>query len=352
MQKENGHPDTVWGLCAELLTSGSPCLVAQGAVTLRSLLGIPIFRQVIARATPAKIGVGTALPHMASWPPSTRSIHAALQLLFSEHSDERVLQDVLVSLQLLLAANFGGDAVVSVCSAGGPAADNKTSRSLWQLVSRLTALSLHHIPSLACDSLVTLSLLTSNAAGCAVCVLNRAASLLLWQVMCRCLHVISPGSAEEMISEQCEALPEQLQQQIFGDVEQQEATLAEDSEQQQQEATLASQRPSVKAFARRKFMSNVIHGSCQHSFLVGCNLTSEAYLLQSGVVELLLYCSMHACINCSTVCVSMKRVQSKDSDSSQTTLFSCSFGCTAYAQSYCLFPLSCFNLCRQVHFRP
>jgi hypothetical protein len=183
--------------------------------------------------------------------------------------------------------------------------------------------------------------------------------------MCRCLHVISPGSAEEMISEQCEALPEQLQQQIFGDVEQQEATLAEDSEQQQQEATLAedseqqqqeatlaSQRPSVKAFARRKFMSNVIHGSCQHSFLVGCNLTSEAYLLQSGVVELLLYCSMHACINCSTVCVSMKRVQSKDSDSSQTTLFSCSFGCTAYAQSYCLFPLSCFNLCRQVHFRP
>ena len=178
--------------------------------------------------------------------------------------------------------------------------------------------------------------------------------------------MISPGSAEEMISEQCEALPEQLQQQIFGDVEQQEATLAEDSEQQQQEATLAedneqqqqeatlaedseqqqqeatlaSQRPSVKAFARRKFMSNVIHGSCQHSFLVGCNLTSEAYLLQSGVVELLLYCSMHACINCSTICVSMKRVQSKDSDSSPTTaLFSCSFGCTAYAQSYCLFPL-------------
>jgi hypothetical protein len=406
MQKENGHPDTVWGLCAELLTSGSPCLVAQGAVTLRSLLGIPIFRQVIARATPAKIGVGTALPHMASWPPSTRSIHAALQLLFTEHSDERVLQDVLVSLQLLLAASFGGDAVVSVCSAGGPSADNKTSASLWQLVSRLTVLSLHHIPSLACDSLVTLSLLTSNAAGCAVCVLNRAASLLLWQVMCRCLQVISPGSAEEVISEQSEALPEKLQQQISGDVEQQEATLAEDGQQQQRETTLAddgqqqqqeatladdgqqqqqeatladdgqqqqqeatladdgqqqqqeatladdgqqqqqqestldSQRPSVKAFARRKFMSDVVHGSCQHSFLEGCNLTCEAYLLQSGVVELLLYCSMHACINCSTVCVSMKRVQSKDSDSSPTTaLFSCSFGCTAYAQSYCLFPL-------------
>jgi hypothetical protein len=310
---------------------------------------------------------------MASWPSVTRCVHAALQLLCAEHADERVLQDVLAALQLLLAASFGSEAVVAACSAGGAAADNKTSISLWQLVTRLACLSLHPIPPLASDALVALCLLSCNPAGAAVCVLNRAASLLLWQVMCRCLQAISTGSAAAAEEEQpavestgaelsLEAtlpLPLQEQQQqgadaTADDTGQDEANVevldtaepttsspkqaapapaASSPKELPPQAQRAASLQLAKAFARRTFMSELIHGSCEHSFVAGCSLTSDAYLLQPGVVELLLFCSMHACINCCTVCVSLKRTQAAAAHADSTTaLLSCSFGCTRYAQ--------------------
>jgi hypothetical protein len=326
MQKDSAHCDVVWGICAELITSSDPCLVSQGAATLRSLLGIPVFRQVVARASPTKCGVGSALPHMKSWSPATRCIHATLHLLCADHSDERVLQDVLASLHMLLAASFGGDSVIAVCGSVGPAAIDNNSVSLWQLVSRLTALALHPNPSLACDAVVALSLLTSNAAGAAVCVLHRAAALLLWQVMCRCLQAISMGSTGTSLpddGESLDALPKQLEQQ---DSE-------PDAEQkQQQEMTHAARADSAKAYARRNFMSEAIHGNVEHSFVADCNLMRDDYLLRPGITELLLYCSMHACINCCTVCASFRRSPSKEAHSSpNTALLSCSFGCSSYA---------------------
>ena len=396
MQKDSAHSDVVWGICAELLASRDPCLIGQGAATLRSLLGIPGFRLAVARGAAPKCGVGSALPHMAGWSPATRCVHAALQLLVAEHSDERVLQDVLASLQLLLAASFGSEAVVAVCSSGGAAADNKMAISLWQLVSRLTCLSLHPIPSLANDALVTLSLLSCNPAGAAVCVLNRAASLLLWQVMCRCLQVVSSGSAAAAEEEQrveskdierpLEVSPRMpvLEQQHGADAavaraaQQQDAAEsscaqdeagpevegaeqtastealeeAEHTSSSPKEATPTATSPKAlsppaqraaspqpaKAFERRTFMSDRIHGSCEHSFAAGCTLTSDAYLLQPGVVELLLYCSMHACINCCTVCVSLKRTQPAAHSLATTALLSCSFGCTTYAHPFLLSP--------------
>lgn len=380
MQKDSAHTDVVWGHCAELLTSSDTCFVVQGAATLRSLLGIPVFRQVVARTYSAKCGVGTALPHMANWSPATRCIHAALQLLFVQHSDERVLQDVLASLQLLLAANCGSEAVVAVCNNGGPAANDKISISLWQLVGRLTVLALHPIPSLACDAIMALSLLSCHAAGAAVCVLSRAAPLLCWQVMCRCLQAISAGppgtvtpegveenvnSDEAGISLNAQAeddeqkLSQELEQRQFhdiGDVSASsdanigEAELQQEQSagfscpdgnngeaEQQEEPSLALPSPipgssshSVKGFAQRNFMSDLVHGSSEHSFVVGCNMICDAFLLSPGVAELLLYCTMHACINFCTVCMSLKRVPSQKHDSaSANALVSCSFGCNS-----------------------
>ncbi len=331
MQKDSAHGDVIWGICAELITSSDPCLVGQGVATLRSLLGIPAFRQSVARGSSAKCGVGSALLHTSSWSPAMRCIHAALQLLCAEHSDERVLQDVLASLHMLLAASFGCESVVAVCGGGGPAARDKNSVSLWQLICRLTALSLHPIPSLACDAVVALSLFTSNAAAAAVCVLNRAAPLLLWQVMCRCLQAISVGSTGTALQddvESVEALPVQLQQQDSDS----------DAEQQQpREMPHAAPAHSAKAAARRNFMSEVIHGNDEHSFVIGCNLTCDGYLLRPGITELLLYCSMHACINCCTVCTSLKRLSPKGAHASPiTALLSCSFGCSSYAHVFIL----------------
>jgi hypothetical protein len=353
MQKDSAQSDVVWGLCAELLASSDPCLVGQGAATLRSLLGIPAFRQALARASQAKCGVGSALPHMASWSPAIRSIHTALQLLFAEHSDERVLRDVLASLHMLLSASFGGDSVISVCVSGGPGGQDNSSVSLWQLVNRLSALSLHTVPSLACDAVVALSLLTSNAAGAAVCVLHRAAPLLLWQVMCRCLQAISIGSEasdskDAVESQTLEPFPvaasEQLPQQVsYAD------------EPQQQETTLTPPHPSAKVLASRNFMLEIIHGSCEHSFVVGCNLTCDDFIRQPGVAEFLLYCSMNACINCCTVCMSMKRTHSTAAHASPaTSLLSCSFGCTVYVQRHCELPAphSTSSHFQQIFFRP
>jgi hypothetical protein len=359
MQKDSAHSDAVWGLCAELLSSSDYCSVGQGAATLRSLLGIPVFRQMVARSSSAKCGVGSALPQMLSWPPATRCIHAALQLLFDEHSDERVLQDVLSSLQLLLAANFGCEAVVAVCGNGGPDASDKTSISLWQLISRLTVLSLHPIPSLACDAFVALSFLSSNSAGAAVSVLNRAAPLLCWQVACRCLQVISkdpcgiaaaPEDAmentvtEEVIRSNTQELGDKENaQKLTGDTEPQhfpeDASPDDDSiiveAEPLPELSFDPSAHSDKTFAIRMFMSDRIHGSCEHSFVVGCNVTSDAFLMRPGVAELLLYCSMHACINFCTVCMSLKRVPLQKSDpTSLSALFSCSFGCSSYAHLF------------------
>jgi hypothetical protein len=106
---------------------------------------------------------------------------------------------------------------------------------------------------------------------------------------------------------------------------------------QQEEPCLALPSPtpsssshSVKAFAQRNFMSDLIHGSSEHSFVVGCNMTCDAFLLSPGVAELLLYCTMHACINFCTVCMSLKRVPSQKHDSaSANALVSCSFGCNS-----------------------
>lgn len=392
MQKDGAHSEAVWALCAELLASSDPCLVGQGAATLRSMLGIPVFRQMAAGTNSAKSGVGSALPHMSSWSPATRCIHASLQLLCEQHSDERVLQDVLSSLQLLLAANFGSEAVVSVCSNGGPTERGETSISLWQLISRLTALSLHPIPSLACDAIVALTLLSSNSAGAAVCVLNRAAPLLCWQVTCRCLEVISKGpceapaapedadqnvvehvfdntvenaiesavSEEEIVSN---TLEQEIEQKLTDETEQQMfpenagGSTGHDGsiigETKPQEPSPGPTQHLSKEFAKRMFMSDLIHGSCDHSFVVGCNVTSDTFLMRPGMAELLLYCTMHACINFCTVCMSLKRVPSQKSDHSSlnTLLFSCSFGCTSYAQ---LFWLSFFSICDffQVLFRP
>jgi hypothetical protein len=417
MQKDSAHADVVWGHCAELLNSSDTCSVVQGTTTLRSLLGIPVFRQVVARTYSAKCGVGSALPHMANWSPATRCIHAALQLLVAQHSDERVLHDVLASLQLLLAANCGSEAVVAVCNNGGPAANDKISISLWQLSVRLTVLALHPIPSLACDAVIALSLLSCHAAGAAVCVLSRAAPLLCWQVMCRCLQAISAGPSSTVTAEgvgenlnsdeagislnaQAEDGEQQLSQELeqrqfrdTGDVsacsdanigeaelrqEVGEQQLSQELEQrqfrdtgdvsacsdasigeaelrqeqsagftcpdgnsgeaeQQEEPCLALPSPtpsssshSVKAFAQRNFMSDLIHGSSEHSFVVGCNMTCDAFLLSPGVAELLLYCTMHACINFCTVCMSLKRVPSQKHDSaSANALVSCSFGCNS-----------------------
>jgi hypothetical protein len=305
---------------------------------------------------------------MASWPPTTRCIYAALQLLLLEHSDERVLQDVLASLHLLLAASNGSEAVIAVCCAGGPASNNKTYVSLWDLVSRLTVLSLHPSHFLACDALVALSLLTCNAAGAAVCVLNRAACLLLWQVMCRCLDVVSTGSkaatadaenTAESVEEFSGTMPHigsvapadaditsfagdisALDYASSAEASNAQAEAGVEGSQESESASAASEQLPAesqqppKAFARRSFMSEEIHGRYEHSFAAGCSLTSEAYLLQPGVVELLLYCTMHACINCCTVSVSMRRTRSKEADApSVTTLQSCSFGCNVCVQS-------------------
>jgi hypothetical protein len=443
MQKDSVHSDVVWSLCSELLTSSDPCLVCQGVATLRALLGIPGYRRAVVRPTSAKCEVGSALPHAATWTPAIRCIHAALQLLVLEHSDERVLQDVLASLQMLLAASFGGEIVIAVCGGGGPASDDKNCISLWQLVSRLTVLSLHPIPSLARDALVALSFLTCNAAGAAVCVLNRPASLLLWQVMCRCLQAISGGTttadsqysyefldgrAEQQIHVQDDGShqaqddgSQQLQddgsqqmtqddgsqqaqddgsqqaqddgsqqmtqddgsqqaqddgsQQLQDDGSQQMtqddgsqqaqddgSQQAQDDQLQQQISDIQQHRQGVahtpsshsaKTPRRRNFMSDMIHGRSEHSFVAGCNVTRDDHLLQPGVAELLLYCSMNACINCCTVSVSLKRNQSTKADlSSSTALFSCSFGCASYERPFPLISFKIVTLCTRYSFGP
>ena len=100
-------------------------------------------------------------------------------------------------------------------------------------------------------------------------------------------------------------------------------------------------------------MSDTIHGSSEHSFVAGCNVTRDDYLLQPGVAELLLYCSMHACMNCCTVSLSLKRTQSKKADlSSSTALFSCSFGCASYARHFPSNSFKIVTLCTRYSFGP